>query len=600
MMIPFWGGASGNGRVIPIPPELPPFWTPARDVVLRSTVYNEAFWAGAIGIAITKMASKAWEVESEISIRARRGQDLLLQADGRAVGYTSFLAKHLRDYLTTDNGSFIEIVRATSSAGSRIVGLRHLDSLRVLRTGDPEVPVIYRDRKGRYHQLKSYQVIALSDMPDPSETYYGVGQCAADRAYNAIYKLAAIEWYLREKVSGQHPLAIYIVNGILSNQLTGAVAAAKEDELAKGVAAYMGAVIVGVPSETQANLVTIPLAELPDRFNRKEEFDIAALTYANAIGLDPQDLQPLTGQSLGSGAQSQVLDDKTRGKGLSMWAQDFTHAMNEYVFDDMTTFHFVEDDYRDKERNAQVSKLMAEVGKLRVDAGITTAAEEKQVLVDKNELPKEFLSDDMTPGETLDDTEKPDVETEDEPEAETDTPNVWGAKEHTGVMVGFFLSEFQAGQLGKTVQDNLHLTLAMLPNADGVFDKLTAFAKTHLPIVGKTNGTATFQNDTIANVLLFDAPELAEFRQDLVEALGVKDTEHGYIPHITLSYGAQPELPVPNTDLMFNEITLAVGDDRITLPLTGTGAVMDDALVLAETNYAKYAIAKELQWNLKN
>jgi hypothetical protein len=386
----------------------------------------------------------------------------------------------------------------------------------------------------------------------------------------------------------------------LNNQLAGAVAAAKEDELAKGVAAYMGAVIVGVPSETQANLVTIPLAELPDRFNRKEEFDIAALTYANAIGLDPQDLQPITGQSLGSGAQSQVLDDKTRGKGLSMWAQDFTHAMNEYVFDDMTTFHFVEDDYRDKERNAQVSKLRAEVSKLRIEAGITSAAEEKQVMVDENELPKELLPEDMTPGETLDDTEKPDVGTEDEPEAETDTPNVWGAKEHTGVMVGFFLSDFQAGRLGKTVQDNLHLTLAMLPSADGVFDKLTAFAKTHLPIVGKTNGAATFQNDTIANVILFDAPELAEFRQDLVEALGVKDTEHGYIPHITLSYGAQPELPVPNTDLIFTDITLAIGDDRITLPLTGTGAVMDDALVDAETKYAKYAIAKELQWNLKN
>jgi hypothetical protein len=315
MTIPLWDGGM-TGKNILMPPLPPAYWTPGRDAVLRSTVHNEALWAGAIGIAITKKASQAFEVDSTIPLRARRMQDILLQADGRRVGWVGFLSKHLRDYLTTDNGCFIEIVRATSSAGSRIVGLRHLDSLRCVRTGDPDIPVIYRDRKGSYHELKDYQVLSLSDMPDPGDTFYGVGMCSASRAYAAIYKLAAIEWYLREKVSGQHPLAIYIVNGILEKQLQGAVTVAKEDELAKGVAAYMGAVILGVPSETQANVAVIPLAELPDRFQRKEEFDISVLTYANAIGLDPQDLQPLTGQSLGSGAQSQVLDDKTKGKGL--------------------------------------------------------------------------------------------------------------------------------------------------------------------------------------------------------------------------------------------------------------------------------------------
>jgi 2'-5' RNA ligase len=606
MTIPLWG-AGMTGKNILLPPIPPAYWTPGRDAVLRSTVHNEALWAGAIGIAITKKASQAFEVDSTIPLRARRMQDILLQADGRRVGWVGFLSKHLRDYLTTDNGCFIEIVRATSSAGSRIVGLRHLDSLRCVRTGDPDIPVIYRDRKGSYHELKDYQVIGLSDMPDPGDTFYGVGMCAASRAYAAIYKLAAIEWYLREKVSGQHPLAIYIVNGILEKQLQGAVTVAKEDELAKGVAAYMGAVILGVPSETQANVAVIPLAELPDRFERKEEFDIAVLTYANAIGLDPQDLQPLTGQSLGSGAQSQVLDDKTKGKGLAMWSQDFTHALNEYVLDEMTTFQFVENDYRDNIRIAEVSKKRAEVSEIRVKAGITTPEQEKQVLVDQNELPKEFLTSDMTPGETLDDTEKPEtIDADNQAEEPVDEkPKTWGEKEHDGTMIGFFLSDFQNKQIG---ENEYHLTLAYMENTDTekIVKVVSDFAKTELPIIGKINGSATFKNENeTANVLLVDAPELSEFRERLVKLLSENDISysknHGFIPHITVSYGNIFEpLEVEKIDMLFNTITIAMGDEHIDIPLTGkVDELIDGNLSEAENMYTKYALKKELLWNLK-
>lgn len=95
--------------------------------------------------------------------------------------------------------------------------------------------------------------------------------------------------------------------------------------------------------------VLVTLAELPDRFNRKEETDLAILTYANSIGLDVQDLQPLTGQQLGAGAQSQVLDEKSKGKGLAAWRQGFMHELNEAVLDERTTFAFIENDYRDQE-----------------------------------------------------------------------------------------------------------------------------------------------------------------------------------------------------------------------------------------------------------
>jgi hypothetical protein len=284
--------------------------------------------------------------------------------------------------------------------------------------------VIYRDKKGREHELKAHQVITMSELPDPSETFFGVGKCAASRAYKAIYKLSVMERYISEKIAGKRPLEIHFVNSVSQRQLQGAVETADQDSAQKGYVSYMGAVIVPLlDANQQVGGYRVPLAELPDKFNRKEEFDIAILTYANAIGLDIQDIQPITGQALGSGAQSQVLDEKGKGKGLVSWSMEFTHEQNWDILDDRTTFAFDEEDLRDKKISADISKTRADVSKTRVDAMITTPEQELQVLVDLDELPKEFIEEDVTPGDKLSEDEKPEGEDgaqspEEEPEVE--------------------------------------------------------------------------------------------------------------------------------------------------------------------------------------
>lgn len=399
-------------------PEAPAYWSKSRDQALRATVLHEDFWAGAVTIATTKMSSKTWEVDSEVPLRSKRLQELLLSTN-----WVHFIAMHIRDYLTTDNGAFVEVVRATSSPVSKVMGIVHLDSLRCNRTGDPDIPVIYTDRKGQEHEMEAHQVFYLSDLPDPSEMLFGVGYCAASRAWRSIYIMSVMNRYLGEKVSGRRPLAIHFVNSVSPRMLESARLAAEEDAARQGILSYMGAVVIPLlDASTPPQVSTIPLAELPDRFNRKEEFDIALLSYADNIGLDPQDLQPLTGQSLGSGAQSQVLEEKTKGRGLVSWQQNFTHLVNQYIADDLTTFAFIEKDYRDMERSAGVSKQRADASKVRIDAGITTPAQEMQVLVDQDELPQEFLPEDVT-GSTLSDTEKPDKEqaqSDNEPEIESE------------------------------------------------------------------------------------------------------------------------------------------------------------------------------------
>lgn len=440
-----------------LPPVLPEYWSFARDQVLLNTITAESLWASAVSIACTKVASSSWEIEGEIARRVKRSHELLQNIDLQR-GWTHFISKHMQDYLCTDNGAFIEIVRASSALGSQILGVVHLDSTRCTRTGDPEIPVIYRDLQGSSHELKRHEVIDVTDMPDARESFFGVGHCAASRAYLHIIKMASIETYVYEKVTGRKIKEVHFVSGINDKQIQNFVNAAEGQADAKGLVAYMGAVMVPVPGDRAPETARIPLAEFPDGFNRKEEFDIAILAYADAIGLDPQDLQPLTGRPLGTAMQAEVLSEKAAGKGLAAWKSAFTHAMNLWVLPDMTTMIFVEKDWRDKQSEAKFNQTTEQYVSESVVNGILTPSQGLQALVDADVYPKEFLPEDITPDTDLTDVEKPENEQVDQPEAsapveepEVEMPVIPEEKEYVDDILEAVREE--AKKLAKKIRD---------------------------------------------------------------------------------------------------------------------------------------------------
>lgn len=460
-----------------LPGPLPAYWSRARDKILRGTVYQEAMWASSVGIACTKMASLGWEVESVTKgtapLLTKRLHGILHGADA-GKGWVTFISKHLRDYLCTDNGAFVEVIRGSNHRGSRILGIMHLDSLRCTRTGDPKYPLLYRDLLGREHILKDYQCLMLSDMPDPGETYNGVGLCSASRAYPAIMKLAAMEQYLWEKVSGSKSQAIYLVKGIGQENFQAAMAAADQDQKSQGNAVYKGAIIVPFMGDFPMEMITIPLAELPDKFDRKEEFDLAVLTYANALGLDVQDLQPLTGQALGSGAQSQVLDDKASGKGLSAWRQQFMHLLNEYIAPNAVNFHFIEKDWRDIKIQSDINSEYVDMVSGAVESGILTAEQALQVLVDKEVFPREFIKTDETSAVSISDDEKEEVVTNDGAEKLDTSSNNGNQNSNNPLSVLEQFIENLQSTLPETPKEKLSpLRKAIQKHLDNGTDKIT-------------------------------------------------------------------------------------------------------------------------------
>lgn len=403
--------------------DLPPYWSPARDMVLRLSIHLEAMWASAISKAITKVAAQGWQVEDADNSdrRVNRGQALYLNADNGA-GWVTFISRHLRDFLTTDNGSFVEVVRASAAAGSKILGLMHLDSMRCLRTADPDIPIIYRDRMGGEHEMRDHQVLMFSDMASPTETFNGVGFCATSRAYRTIFKLAAMELYGYEKASGSGATSLEFIQGVTEASLKSAIVVADNQMVQKGAVLYKGSIVIPLLGDAPATHLSIPLKSLPDGFDLEVERKNAYLIYANAIGLPVQDIQPLSGQGLGTGTQSVVLAEAEQGQGLAAWRKQWEHSQNQKVLPESTTFSWSVNNVRDQQGKADVLLTRTQARAAAVASLELTPAQALQIAVDVGDAPREFLPEDLTAGDALDDSEKPLGDTIPQPTAPNGTP----------------------------------------------------------------------------------------------------------------------------------------------------------------------------------
>lgn len=400
------------------------------DSILSASLDLEDMWAAAINQATTKLAVRGFEIsDSDDSTRkTRSAQDLVMNFDG-AAAYRSGVSKLAQDFLLTRNGCFMEVERVSKAANSKVKALWHLDSLRCRRTGNTEYPVVYLDTQGAWHPLRQDQVIYFADMPSPRVLLYGVGRPAAERAFKTIVKLAAVETYFREKITGSRALKLVFVSGITNKQLKDVQDTSDEEMARRGLTAYKGAVMVPLIDDRAISIAEVDLAGVPDGFDVDSERRDAYLRYANAIGIPVQDIQPLSGQGLGTGTQTMVLDEAASGRGIESFPKMLEDKINWLLMPKTTTFVFKTNDLRDQKAKAEVdlakvAVIMSLVGRKGKGGGgvagetsggegsagaggipaIITPEQALNLLVDEGILPKEFLPKDITPEGTVTDS----------------------------------------------------------------------------------------------------------------------------------------------------------------------------------------------------
>lgn len=410
---PYYLRAFSNSKLLP---ELPAYGSLDRDYVLSTTLDYPGFWQSAVFVASSLFVSKSFDLRGNAPTLIKRSWDLLENCNG-GEGLETLMLQVAADYFTTNNGGHIEIVRASDSPLAKITGLYHLDSLRCRRTGNPETPIMYFNTyDSSWHYLKWYEVFSMSDMPTGRNNYYSTGHCAAERSYDRVRRLQAIERYVYEKITGGGPQKLIGLTGMSQQNLENILTMDEAQRTAKGLAVYGGAAMFAFIARDAIGKVEIDLASLPESFDSKEEINQALLLYADSLGIDMQDLQPLTGSALGTSAQSQVLDDKAKGKGLSLLTKRWTKFMNRWVLPEQVTMVYVERDLRDRQQEAQIFSSYATSVTAMVEKGLISADQGKQLMVDKDLLPREFIPVDTTPEISVSfDQEKLDVSTPDSP-----------------------------------------------------------------------------------------------------------------------------------------------------------------------------------------
>jgi hypothetical protein len=416
--------------------DLPAYWSMMRDIVLTNTIHEEDMWGAAVARTATKFAAHGYKVEDSEDSKRRvsQSQELMKRANG-GEGWVPFAMKVMQDLLTTDNGIFIRIRRADdeevkvrakaappfgaddgafaqvvqSSPGAKITGLYHLDSLRCIRTGNLSYPVRYQPLMGAPQLLRWDQVLSYADMASPRAELFGVGLCAASRAYKTIAKLSAIEQMIFEYVTGGGANKLVFVGGIQEATLRNLIKAGVDEAQAKGFVYYLGTILGAIPGDTPVNVTEVLLKALPEGFVPKEERDNGYLIYANSIGVPVQDIQPLSGQGLGTGTQTVILQEASRGVGIAAFLKWWEQTVSDRVLPATTELSFENEyDMRDQEQRAKVTGMRATERAARIQSGEISPAMARQLAADAGDLPQDMLAGaDATPGGQLSDDEKP-------------------------------------------------------------------------------------------------------------------------------------------------------------------------------------------------
>lgn len=346
-----------------------PSWESAsRDYHLRAAWRNPNNWMvqGAFTGLIKRFISTPFEVKGKHNAGYYQKLFESAQFGEYGGGWAGFWERVWLDYMTLDNGAYIEVIGPgdpMQPLTGRITGIAHLDSLRCQPTGNPEFPVVYWSRKtGEMHRMHRDRVARLVDAPDGDEAYYGRGLSALSRIISVVDAQIKMAQYVSEKLDDLPPAGFMVLSGVTKQQwedTKNLYEAGRSQEAAQVWSQTMTLLAPDPSIPLDAKMVGF--SDAPEHFNYREYVEIHVNALALTLGVDPQDVWPLTGAPLGTGTQSAILHSKARGKMFGSMLTRAERFINFHLLPPNLEFSFkFEDSEADQER-ANVAKAHTEV-----------------------------------------------------------------------------------------------------------------------------------------------------------------------------------------------------------------------------------------------
>lgn len=369
--------------------------TRQRDAELRAFWPTENYFAGALFTTVAQYVAFGWSLVGPPRT-TKLSQQVLNQVQFGG-GYEALMMPFLIDYLTCDNGAFMEIVREDNTdPRSPCVSLNHLDSGRCIRTGIPEKPVLYIDKNGRWHELAWFNVVALTEMPSPVEDARGIGYSCLTRVLRAAQIMRDVAIVNQEKAAGRFTRQVHLVSGVQSRIIEDAMERNQLNADAKGLLRYVQPLILASLDPTaRVSKETIDLASLPADYNEREYQEAYIITLAMAFGTDYANFAPLPSRSggIGGAQQTKTANMRTRGKGPGLFMQRMTRVFNYHgILPSTVRFEFGEADIAEELERSELSKSRAIERETRIRSGEITTEVARQIAVDVGDLDERYLT----------------------------------------------------------------------------------------------------------------------------------------------------------------------------------------------------------------
>lgn len=397
------------------------WWSPERDRDLR------LFWMkagndilqGAISSMTKWGTTLPWTLEGPKRTIPKFQSTLSESEFGQ--GWSILIAKTLQDYYTQDKGATWELIGAGKPDGALegpVLGIAHLDSQFVQPTGDSVYPIIFLNPKdGSAHKIHATRVVRFVDMPSPNEAMNGIGFCAVSRIIASSQVLLKLAQYKNEKLSDMPEAGLLLLNNIMPVQWEDATSDHQRGRRKLGQEIWSNIMtLFSLDPAQPATANFVNFAQIPEGFDELVSTNIYVNIVALAFGVDPREFWPMSGGSLGTAKETEVMSQKAKGKGKGDIISMIERAINWYILPE--NIHFSFDNQNDEE-----DQLRAEINKTKVDTimsmflpdlikeGIdppVSVLEVRQMLADNvpDYFKEEFLLVDITDDEEVTDTEK--------------------------------------------------------------------------------------------------------------------------------------------------------------------------------------------------
>ncbi len=218
-----------------------------------------------------------------------------------------------------------------------------------------------------------------------------VHNCTLTRVLRAAHTMQSIWIYNDEKASGRFNRALHFVSGIGEKQVQDALARATLANDDEGLRRYSpGVLVTAVNQNAEINVKTIEQASLPAGWDEEKAIKHYILALSMAFMTDYQEFAPLPGGGLGTGAQSEILDKKSRGKGPALFQSMMTRLMNHAgILPRGVEFAFNEPDPDAAKDDADLQHRKAETAEINIRSGVWTPQFARQVQLDDGSITEE-------------------------------------------------------------------------------------------------------------------------------------------------------------------------------------------------------------------